>query len=82
MVKKVLEMITAQALRVSNDLVKVVYIVSQVPWNYTQLLVFSIQIIENIVIETVHHDYFCLSYEKYDRLNLYMSLKFFWMTTL
>ena len=32
--KKVLELIITQALEVSNNLVKVVYIVSQVPWNY------------------------------------------------
>ena len=32
--EKVLEMITVQALKVSNDFVKVVYIVSQVPWNH------------------------------------------------
>jgi hypothetical protein len=30
-------MIIAQALKVSNDLVKVVYIVSQVPWDYPAL---------------------------------------------
>ena len=34
MVKKVLEMIIAQALKVSNDLVKVSVNVSQVPWNH------------------------------------------------
>jgi len=32
--KKVLEMIITQALKVSNDLVNVVYIVSQVPWKH------------------------------------------------
>jgi hypothetical protein len=37
--KKVLEMIIAQALKVSNDLVKVSLNVSQVPWNHPKAVV-------------------------------------------
>jgi len=39
--KKVLELIITQALKVSNDLVNVVYIVSQVPWNHPTTKVLS-----------------------------------------
>jgi len=81
--EKVLEMIIAQVLKVSTDLVKVVYIVSQVPWNHPSLGEFESLIATKSSCLKIHnskddHDLFISNANTHEGLNknLFFSINF------